>query len=167
MGAESAGNQVAIARFEADRVRIEIEQAEAKKNSLVKYTIPIGLKQRQAAVELARSKAMMLKAEWSLANDVVARLEREADRIDADAPTRAEHAALDKFTALEKPWKAILARRADIAKADPAARDELGKLLGDFGRSLDEAERAWSSAREARLDDRATATMTRVRRGPP
>ncbi len=173
-GPESAGKQVALARLDADKVRYEIEQAEARKNILVKYTIPIRLKERRAAAELARSKAMMKKAEWSLANDVVARLEREATHFDALALTPAEHAAMDRFAALEKPWRAILARRDAIGKADPATRDELGKLLGDFAKALGEAEqrlvvRPRGPARRARRRDHGPGparAVTRAARRP-
>ena len=106
----------------------------------------------------------MKEAELSLAKDVEARLERVGKDIDNRALTPAEKSALSKFAALEPAWKAIIARRDEIEKLDASKRAELGRLVNDFSRALDESERAWSSAREARLDDRDAATMHRARR---
>ena len=104
-----------------------------------------------------------------LAKDTEARLEKEVKDVDADVAARqltpAEESALRKFAALEPGWTAILARREAIEKDDPAKRDESKRILDDLAKALREAEAAWSAAREARLDDRAAATLARFRKG--
>lgn len=158
-----AENQVQSARFSIDKAKFTLEQANVAKEVLLKYTKPKTLLGLRAEGKKAEADALAKKAELGLAKDVAARLERDARRIDDRALTPAEHAAMAKFAALETSWRAILARRGEIEKADPAKRDELKKLLGDFAKALNEADGAWSSAREARLDDRAAETMRRAR----
>jgi hypothetical protein len=163
---KSAENEVEADKLRIDAARFRCEQAAVAKDVLVKYTKEIRSRQLRAEVEKARAEALAKEAELGLARDIEARIERHAQSIDNRALTPAEFAALDKFSALEKAWRAILARRGEIEKPDPAKRDELKKTLGDFAGALDETDRAWSSAREAGLDERDAATMTRVRRGP-
>ncbi len=163
---KQAENQVMADKFRIESAKLSCEQADVSKDVFLKYSRDRRLHELRAEVEKARSVFLAKQAESSLARDLEARLEREASRIDAHAPTPAEHAALDRFLALEKPWRAILARRDAIEKADPAKRAELKRSLDDLAKSLLEAEHAWSAAREAQLDDRDAATMARVRRGP-
>jgi hypothetical protein len=155
------------AKFGVQKAKFGLEQAEVSRDVLVKYTKEKRLHELHAEVEKAASIAVRKKAEILLAQDTQARLEREAKDIDVDIAARplspAEKAALKKFAALGPSWKASLARRDSIEKDDAATRDESKRMLDDFTKALRDAESAWSSAREARLDDAATATLSRAR----
>jgi hypothetical protein len=129
---------------------------------LLKFTKDKTLIELKAKVEESRADALMRQGEMEIARVAERRLASDIDHIDARALTPGERAALAKFAALEKSWRALLARRGEIEKGDPAKRDELKKLLDDFARALNEADGAWSSAREARLDDRDADTMRRA-----
>ncbi|HEY2158947.1 MAG TPA: hypothetical protein VGH33_25175, partial [Isosphaeraceae bacterium] len=161
---KQAENQVMADKLRIESAKFGLEQAEVSKEVFLKYARDRRLKELQAEVEKARADMLMKQAEHSLARDVEARIERDDRQIDARALTAAEGAALTKFSRLEPAWKAILARRDAIEKAAPAKRDELKRSLDDFANSLSEAQRAWSSAREAQLDERDAATMARARR---
>lgn len=156
---KSAENQFQAARFDLDRAKLALEQAETSKEVLLKFTKEKTLKGLRAEVEKAKSNMFMKQAELLLARDVEARLEREGGPPDGRDLTPAEKAALARFGALEAPWRAILGRRDAIEKDDPAGRDEIKRKLDDFTKALDEADRAWSAAREARLDDRDASLM--------
>ncbi len=162
---DSAEARVQADKFGVDKERLGIEQAETKKHVLLKYQGPKRLKELGAEVEKAKSVALARKAEWELAKGAEAQAELNALVIDDRALTPAEWAALAKFGALEPAWKGIIARRDAIEKADPAKRAEMRRMVDDFAKSLDEADRAWSSAREARLDDRDAALMRHFRSG--
>jgi hypothetical protein len=158
----SAEYQVLADKFGIDKAKFTLEQAETSKEVLLKFTKDKTIKELKAAIEMAKSDMLMKEMEVSLTRDAERRLERDAQHTDNRELTAGERAALAKFSALEEPWRAILARRGEIEKADPAKRDEWKKILDDFAKALNEADGAWSSAREARLDDRDADTMRRA-----
>lgn len=160
--AESVQYQRISDKFGVDAAKFKVEQAMTARLVLREYTKEIRIRELRAAVEKAKSEMLAKRAEMELERDKLAKLENplRLDRSDHDpAPTSLEWSALDKFGALEPAWKAIIARREDIEAADPAKRAEMKRLLDDFAKALDAADRAWSSAREAQLDDRDAATM--------
>jgi hypothetical protein len=160
---DSADSRIMAAKFGLDKAKFVLEQANTSKEVLVNFTKMKRTNELRAEVEKARSNALEKKAEIELAKSAQARLEGliAKDHIDSRALTDAEKSALDKFAALHPAWKAIVAGRDDL-KADAAKRDEAKRRLDDFAKALDEADRAWSAAREARLDDRDADLMRRA-----
>jgi hypothetical protein len=158
LAAAEAG--VESARYGEQKAAFGRVQAGAKKDILVNFMKEKRTNELKAAAALAMSRALALKAEWEWARDAGARLERSpAEPDDAWKLTEAEWKALAKFAALGPSWREILGRPQDAA-----GRDDRGRLVAEFDRSLAEAERAWSSARDARHDSLDAAVMARARR---
>lgn len=157
----AAGGQVFAAQSEVEKAAATLEQAQVRKDVFLKFEKPKRMKLLRFNIERAKSVALREQARLIWAKDVEVRLEREGRDIDQRSLTAGERSALAKFSALEKGWREILAHRGDLDAHDAAKHAAMKARLDGFAEPLHGAARAWSAARESRLDDLDAAVMRR------
>lgn len=148
-------DRIVLAMLEVDKRKLALEQAEAKKQSLLKFTQLARTKQLEADVKGAYSNELAKQATWELEKAKLARLQ-EGVKAPWPASSIGKRllALLDRATPIEEQAHARLDQLTNATDADESLRKEIRDLATELGAIVEEAEAARAGSEFARLKSR-------------
>jgi hypothetical protein len=143
------------------KAQFTLEQAETKKEVLVKFTKDKRTREREAESEKAKSLALARKADATLERDKLAQIVREI--ANPPTPTETERKAFAEFDQALTLWMKMLDERAAFKgdlNAKVVAFDSRFNLLGKL---LQSAEQTWERVEAERLRVQDAEVEMRIR----
>ena len=137
------------------KAAFSLDEAESKKNFLVKYTKSKLTKDLEAQLEKALSEERARKAEWELLKGRIEKTEKAAksEPSHTDVENRII-ALLDRAVPIEEQIQAMLARVKKEPKIVDTVAAEIRSRMDELGAIIDEAEAVKASADFDRLKQR-------------